>query len=44
MAEKSGDYEVGYKKPPKDKGFDKFPEHRSNGAWKKEDGTKATIV
>lgn len=44
MAEKLGDYEVGYKKPPKDKGFDKYPEHRSNGAWKKEDGTKATIV
>lgn len=37
MSEKLGDYEVGYKKPPKDKGFDKFPEHRSNGAWKKED-------
>ena len=31
------DYEVGYKKPPKSKGFDKFPEHRHNGAWKKTD-------
>lgn len=31
------DYKVGYGKPPKDKGFDKFPEHRHNGAWKKTD-------
>lgn len=29
------DYEVGYKKPPKSEGFDKHPERRSNGAWKK---------